>query len=98
MTIRIDPARGVRSAMSAPTMTITLPPDKSIFHRLLIIGSLTSSKITIPIPSIEEIPVDIYATILGLQSLGVPIEILRSKIELEGVGVGGFRAPTHQLN
>jgi len=75
-----------------------LPPDKSIFHRLLIIGSMSESKITIPISSIEEIPSDVFATILALESLGVPIEIYRSKIIVQGVGINGFHAPKHQIN
>jgi 3-phosphoshikimate 1-carboxyvinyltransferase len=78
--------------------SISLPPDKSIFHRLLIIGSLTKSRITIPISSIEEIPVDVYATILALQTLGVQIELSRSEIELQGVGIGGYHEPKHQIN
>ena len=77
---------------------ITLPPDKSIFHRLLIIGSLTNSRITIPITAIEDIPVDVISTILAMQSLGVPIELSRSEIELQGVGIGGYHAPKHQIN
>lgn len=77
---------------------ITLPPDKSIFHRLLIIGSLTNSRITIPITAIEDIPVDIISTILAMQSLGVPIELSRSEIELQGVGISGYHAPKHQIN
>ena len=77
---------------------ISPPPDKSIFHRLLIIGSLTSSTIRIPISAIEDLPTDIISTILALQSLGVPIEISRSEIELQGVGFGGYHKPKHQIN
>jgi 3-phosphoshikimate 1-carboxyvinyltransferase len=82
---------GVRSG-------IVVPPDKSIFHRLLIIGSMTRSRIIIPISAIEDIPVDVVSTILAMQSLGVPIELSRSEIELQGVGLDGFREPKHQIN
>ncbi len=33
-----------------------------------------------------------------MQSLGVPIEISRSEIELQGVGIGNYHEPKHQLN
>jgi len=98
MNVEIRPNTSSLRAQHAALRPITLPPDKSIFHRLLIIGSLTNSRIQIPITSIEDIPVDVYATILALQSLGVPIELSRSEIVLEGVGIGGFHAPTHQIN
>lgn len=77
---------------------IVVPPDKSIFHRLLIIGSMTGSRITIPINAIEDIPVDVVSTILAMQSLGVPIELSRSEIELQGVGFEGYHEPKHQIN
>jgi 3-phosphoshikimate 1-carboxyvinyltransferase len=98
MKVEIVPQQSTTPERTKSIPVITLPPDKSIFHRLLIIGSLTKSKITIPIPSIEEIPADVVATILALESLGVPIEISRSKIELQGVGIHGFHVPTHHLN
>ncbi|MEI8133650.1 MAG: 3-phosphoshikimate 1-carboxyvinyltransferase [bacterium] len=96
MTVEIFPSH--TAEWDVLLQIVDLPPDKSIFHRLLIIGSLTESKITIPISSIEEIPSDVYATILALESLGVPIEIERSKIILQGVGTKGFHAPKHKIN
>jgi 3-phosphoshikimate 1-carboxyvinyltransferase len=98
MNVEILPRKGNDWGQSLPAPSISLPPDKSIFHRFLIIGSMTESLIRIPIPSIEEIPVDVYATILALQSLGVPIELARSEIILKGVGRDGFHAPKHQIN
>ncbi|MDP4220278.1 MAG: 3-phosphoshikimate 1-carboxyvinyltransferase [Bacteroidota bacterium] len=97
MNVEVRPSDASYAEQSR-TAPLSLPPDKSIFHRLLIIGALTRSKLTIPITLIEDIPVDVYATILALQSLGVPIELSRSMIELEGVGMEGFHAPTHQIN
>src|SRR5205807_8537447 len=47
--------------------------------------------------SIEEIPADVYATILALEALGVDIDISQNKIEFEGVG-GKFRKPSHSIN
>src|SRR5947199_10616835 len=97
MKVEILPQSGYKSILSSDTPIITLPPDKSIFHRILIIGSLTRSRITIPISSIEEIPADVYATILALEALGVDIDISQNKIEFEGVG-GKFRKPSHSIN
>lgn len=75
-----------------------MPPDKSILHRLLILGSLTTSHFKIPIASKETISDDVIATILALESLGVPIDIGEKEIELQGVGRHGLRAPTHAIN
>ena len=98
MNVEILPRHDQIVAQSGKTPLLILPPDKSIFHRLLIIGSLTRSMIKIPIASIEEVPVDVYATILALQSLGVPIEISRSSVELQGVGLRGYHEPKHQIH
>jgi 3-phosphoshikimate 1-carboxyvinyltransferase len=75
-----------------------LPADKSILHRLLIIGSLSHSQITIPIKSQSDLGEDVIATILALESLGVPIDIQDTQIQLQGVGLRGLRAPTHKIN
>jgi len=96
MQVTILPQRGNQTESGVPI--ITLPPDKSIFHRVLIIGSLTRSKITIPISSIEEIPADVYATILALESVGVDFDISNKKIEFQGIGKGNFRKPNHKIN
>ena len=50
-----------------------LPPDKSILHRLLIIGSLSEATIDARLQS-AELPDDVEATINCLQSLGVTID------------------------
>lgn len=76
---------------------IPLPPDKSILHRILIIGSLTKSKITIPVRE-EEIAEDIHSTINALRQLGVTIEITSDRILLSGVGLHGLQAPTILIN
>lgn len=96
MKVEILPQSGSRNADASPA--ISLPPDKSIFHRILIIGALTTSHITIPISSIEDIPADVYATILALEALGVDIDISRNKLEFQGVGIGHFTQPHHKIN
>lgn len=70
----------------------TLPPDKSILHRLLIIGSLTNATIDISLPS-AELPDDVAATIECLTELGVRIDTTSSGMRLQGVGMGGWKTP-----
>src|ERR1051325_6291877 len=96
MIVRISPIVD-RTPDSSP-VTCSVPPDKSILHRALFIGSLTRSAIRIPISGEHALAHDIIATILALESLGVPVEISESAIELNGVGRHGYRAPTHVIN
>jgi 3-phosphoshikimate 1-carboxyvinyltransferase len=98
MKVEILPQPNSKQEQKESAPVITLPPDKSIFHRILIIGALTHSKITIPITAIEDIATDVYATILALESLGVEIEISRESIELQGIGIGNFKSPRHKIN
>ncbi len=96
MTVTILPASSVESAPSRKG--IFLPPDKSILHRVLIIGSLTSSRISITNISIEMIPEDVDSTIRVLRQLGVQIEIESSSIHLQGIGLQGLKAPSGPLD
>lgn len=96
MTITITPVAVNRG--DARPVTVSVGPDKSILHRVLILGSITRSQIHIPIESPEELPNDILATILALESLNVPIEVSASEIELQGVGHHGLRPPGHTIN
>jgi 3-phosphoshikimate 1-carboxyvinyltransferase len=86
-----------RNANAEPVI-LNMPPDKSILHRLLIIGSLTRSLIIIPLPPIESIAHDVLATVLALQSLGVSIEFFDDRIELQGGGLHGLRESGHQIH
>ncbi len=97
MRVTIHPAVNAASD-DAREITLELPPDKSILHRLLIIGSLTQTQFTIPIPSLSAISHDVFATVLALESLGVPIELFPDHIDLQGVGFRGLRAPSHKIN
>jgi 3-phosphoshikimate 1-carboxyvinyltransferase len=83
---------------NAEAVTLNMPPDKSILHRLLIIGSLTRSLIIIPLPPMESIAHDVLATVLALQSLGVSIEFFDDRIELQGGGLHGLRASGQQIH
>ena len=96
MIVTIAPVRSVTP--DPRPIAFTVGPDKSILHRILLLGSLTRSLIRIPIRSIESLSHDVLATILALESLGVPIEVTPEQIELQGVGRHGFRAPGHIIN
>ncbi len=97
MVARIIPIHSVL-AEQEETVTLRMPPDKSILHRLLCIGSLTTSAIRIPIDSSNTLSDDVIATVLALESLGVPIDVEPKQIELHGVGRRGYRAPSHAIN
>ena len=96
MVVRISPID--RTIIHYGAITLVMPPDKSILHRLLFLGSLTTSSIQVPIPSPHSISHDIIASVLALESLGVPIDIGEREITIQGVGLHGYRAPTHVIN
>ncbi|HZK76292.1 MAG TPA: 3-phosphoshikimate 1-carboxyvinyltransferase [Candidatus Kapabacteria bacterium] len=96
MLVRISPAGTVPP--NASPVVLSMPPDKSILHRLLFLGSLTTSAFRIPIESPQTISHDLIATILALESLGVPVDIGDKEIGLQGVGLHGYRAPSHAIN
>lgn len=96
MTVTIEPVGHVEP--QDEEIRLSVGPDKSILHRLLMIGSLTKTLFRIPIRSIEVLSHDVLATALAMESLGVPIEVNPTEIELQGVGRHGLRAPGHTIN
>jgi 3-phosphoshikimate 1-carboxyvinyltransferase len=96
MNVTILPARNAYLVTSGKDFS--LPPDKSIFHRILFIGSLSGSQIIIPIASQAIISEDIEATMGALTSLGVAIRLNEDKIELQGVGLHGLRKPLKPID
>ena len=96
MLVRISPIGPLRPDDSP--MVLSMPPDKSILHRLLFLSSVTTSAFRIPIESPGAISQDVIATMLALESLGVPVEMSDTQIELQGVGLHGYRAPSHAIN
>jgi 3-phosphoshikimate 1-carboxyvinyltransferase len=68
-----------------------MPPDKSILHRALIIGALSDSTISIPLP--DKVGEDITSTIKALRQLGVRIEYSELNITIYGVGKRGLKKP-----
>lgn len=72
---------------------IVLPGDKSIAHRFLIVGALSSNKITI-----ENFPAnkDCLATLDALKKFGIKISFLnknKTAVSIQGKGLRGLKKP-----
>ena len=74
---------------------LSVPGDKSISHRSLIIGSLVSGRIEINNLLESE---DVIATAEALKILGVKINKLNDKWEVFGSGIGNFYGSNYTLN
>ncbi len=74
---------------------ITIPGDKSISHRAIIMGSIANG-VTKVSGFLEGN--DSLATMKSFQQMGVGIEQLGSKLIIKGVGMHGLKAPTKPLN
>ena len=74
---------------------LSVPGDKSISHRSLIIGSLVNGRIEIN--NLLESD-DVLATASALRILGVPINKLNNKWEVFGSGIGNFYGSNYVLN
>lgn len=72
------------------TGEITVPGDKSISHRSIIIGSLAEGKTIIK--NILDSK-DVERTIFAFKKMGVDIEELNGDIHIEGVGLKGLSKP-----
>ncbi len=74
---------------------ITIPGDKSISHRAIIMGSIANG-VTKVSGFLEGN--DSLATMKSFQEMGVGIEQLGSKLIIKGAGIHGLKAPTKPLN
>lgn len=74
---------------------LTIPGDKSISHRSLIIGSLVNGRIEIN--NLLESD-DVIATANALRILGVKINKIDNKWEVFGSGIGNFFGSNYLLN
>ena len=72
---------------------IEVPGDKSMTHRAIILSSLASGRSTIYKPLLGE---DCIRTVENFRLLGVEIEILEDKIEINSPGYKFFQTP-HQV-
>jgi 3-phosphoshikimate 1-carboxyvinyltransferase len=75
--------------------TITVPGDKSISHRALMLGAIAEGPTTIYGFLESE---DCLATQAALEALGVRIRKTANEVRVDGVGPRGLRAPTGVLD
>ncbi len=73
---------------------ITVPGDKSISHRAVMLGALASGTTRITGFLMGE---DCLSTISCFRKMGVPIDISGSEVLVHGVGLHGLDAPTEDL-
>ena len=93
VTISYSPQK---KAIEQTTLRMTVPPDKSILHRALIISALSESTITFPL--IDRVGEDIVTTINALRQLGVRIEHSDFGITVIGVGKRGLQASANPID
>ncbi len=74
---------------------IRLPSDKSIAHRLLILGALSEGESVLRGVRLGE---DHRATMRCLRALGVSVEESEGVVRVRGVGIGGLSAPRSPLD
>jgi 3-phosphoshikimate 1-carboxyvinyltransferase len=73
----------------------SVPGDKSISHRLAMIGAVAEG--TTVIRNFAD-SIDCQTTLQCLMDLGVPIRRAGSTVTIEGRGLHGLRQPSHELN
>ncbi|MFN2586554.1 MAG: 3-phosphoshikimate 1-carboxyvinyltransferase [Actinomycetota bacterium] len=81
-----------KSASAAPPLTgsVTVPGDKSISHRALILSGLARGTSTIAGLNMGD---DVDATARAMRALGVAVAADGDKAEVEGYGIDGLREP-----
>src|SRR6185503_2154011 len=76
--------------------TITVPGDKSISHRALMLGAIAEGRTVVHGFLASE---DCLATQAAMETLGVSIRRVPGEpVQIEGVGLGGLRAPSRVLD
>ena len=74
---------------------LSVPGDKSISHRLAMLGALAEGATTIHNFAAS---VDCQSTLECLRRLGVPIDRRGSTIVIQGCGLRGLQAPSRELD
>ncbi|UCD59321.1 MAG: 3-phosphoshikimate 1-carboxyvinyltransferase [Candidatus Hydrogenedentota bacterium] len=75
---------------------ITAPPDKSISHRAVLIGSIAGGRVVVNNFLRAK---DCLATLNAMRMLGVAIEESEpGRLEIDGVGLGGLRQPVSTID
>jgi len=88
MEVTVQPSHGLKGELS-------IPPDKSISHRALIIGAISSGVSVIRNISCAEDPL---STRSCLEALGVLIEDFPGGVKIPGRGLRGLKMPSSSLN
>ncbi|MEW5978131.1 MAG: 3-phosphoshikimate 1-carboxyvinyltransferase [Acidobacteriota bacterium] len=82
-----------------PTTKVTgkvkLPGDKSISHRLAMLGAIASGKTEISNFASSQ---DCHSTLSCLHALGVPVEVTADHVTITGRGLDGLQAPHEALD
>src|SRR5262245_34275136 len=86
--LQIAPAVKIRGKTS-------VPGDKSISHRLAMLGAVAGGNTTIQ--NFAE-SADCQLTLDCLRNLGVAIKRSGTTVAIEGCGLKGLRKPAHELN
>ncbi|MDQ3914173.1 MAG: 3-phosphoshikimate 1-carboxyvinyltransferase [Actinomycetota bacterium] len=81
-----------KAASPSPPLTgaVTVPGDKSISHRTLIVSGLAAGTSTIAGLNTGE---DVAATARAMAALGAAVTIADDNAEVQGYGIGGLREP-----
>lgn len=74
---------------------VPIPPDKSITHRAIILGSLSGGLVEV---KNYLAGADCLSTIACMEKLGVTIERAEKSLLIRGVGLRGLKAPTEILD
>lgn len=75
--------------------TLTVPPDKAICHRAVLLAALASGATDLhPWPAAE----DCQRTLDLVMQLGVPVRRMSDAVRIEGRGPDGLSAPTQDLS
>lgn len=77
------------------TGEIKIPPDKSITHRAIILGSLSNGIVTV---DNYLAAADCLSTVVCMEKLGVKIERTDKSLKIHGVGLRGLKNPTEILD
>lgn len=88
-SLTITPSRGPLRG------TVTLPGDKSVTHRALLLSALAEGTATVSGYCRGE---DCLNTLKALQELGVPIQVGPESLQVKGQGLWGLSEPTRPLD
>ncbi|MDX6523422.1 MAG: 3-phosphoshikimate 1-carboxyvinyltransferase [Gaiellales bacterium] len=91
-----DPALLRVAPAGALVGELTVPGDKSISHRAVMVGSLSDDRVTVTGFGASA---DTLATVEAFRSMGVPIErVGDDRLVIDGVGMRGLREPNGAID